>query len=1065
MTESLGREVLTLEIDDANFARKLQTNEQAARQLGATFDRTSQQAKQLGATSQALQAALDDVFGTQLEQRARASATAILQVGGAHKLTDDEARRHLGTLNEWIAKAQRLGREVSPHILQTRDALEKVNVQSAATPDLFDRISARGVALGAALGSFLGNVAWSAVNRLGGEVMNFVAQGAKFPGLQASFERLASSAGQDSRRMRDELRTATMGMVADYSLMESANKAMLLGLPVTTASMGELAKTATILGRAMGQDATKSLDDLITALGRSSPMILDNLGLTVKVGEANDAYARKLGKSAEQLTEAEKKTAFYEAAMEAARAKTAELGEVTLTLGEHVTAVWTRIENNIVRGAGNINVVLGHAISSWRNFLDFMAKSATFTSWEEMREQIEADARGAGPTGATRKRGRAGNSDQFQFEELQRQARELADRAIVPLTAAQRELVVQFDKGGLSAAQIADRLNAVAATAGVTERQIAAFVDGQKRAAQEMQRTREEAKKQAEQFEQFRAKLVESKFLSGQIGEQIPVPKIPEMSLFWQKWDKEIVEGFKRPFTKLPGTPLPIPEIPPVPPTFWDKVFGTGKHGTGSSGFGAGLANAIMGAIQGGGNVIEAGGSFVGEGIMSGFAKHLTTAKEGGVAALSGWLGGAANAVLPMLGTLLGPLASGVSSFLGKIFDRNKGRDLVEQFAESMGGFDALRARLNGLGDEGERLWRQLTQGVGRNNPQQAQAAIDAINRALESAEARTATFNGAIGGLLTRIRDLGTGLPDSLRKYLDELQRAGRLTQENIDLLATLAGEGAVDWKKIEEAVGRYGGDISTLGGTFQEQRLHESWQQVIDDIDLFTRGNIAANDVLDLTQGKIIELVQQSIKFGTEIPENMRPWIQSLIDSGELVDENGEKITDIGKLKFGETLQTSLQKLTDEIMRLIEELQKVPGAVGAIPRSVDVEVNYRPGRRPETSDGSDAEVAASGGFVTFGGIQYRGRGGVVFRPRGTDIVPAMLTPGEGVLNLGAMSMIGRDGLAALNEGRGLGRSLASSVRGMTQHIRVQVGAKAILETVFDGFPEYADLMGVRRV
>ena len=55
--------------------------------------------------------------------------------------------------------------------------------------------------------------------------------------------------------------------------------------------MADMAGAAVTLGQAMGQGPNKSLDDLITALGRSSPLILDNLGLTVKVGEANKEYA------------------------------------------------------------------------------------------------------------------------------------------------------------------------------------------------------------------------------------------------------------------------------------------------------------------------------------------------------------------------------------------------------------------------------------------------------------------------------------------------------------------------------------------------------------------------------------------------------------------------------------------------------------------------------------------------------------------------------------------------------------------------------------------------------
>ena len=66
------------------------------------------------------------------------------------------------------------------------------------------------------------------------------------------------------------------------------------------------------------------------------------------------------------------------------------------------------------------------------------------------------------------------------------------------------------------------------------------------------------------------------------------------------------------------------------------------------------------------------------------------------------------------------------------LFDRNKGRDLVVDFAETFGGFDQLHVQLAALGAEGEKLWIALTQGVGRNNPKEAQAAIDAITKALE---------------------------------------------------------------------------------------------------------------------------------------------------------------------------------------------------------------------------------------------------------------------------------------------------------------------------------------------
>ena len=157
--------------------------------------------------------------------------------------------------------------------------------------------------------------------------------------------------------------TATKGLISDFDIMQAANKAMLLGLPVTTESMGTMAKAATVLGRAMGQDATKSLDDLTTALGRGSPLILDNLGLTVKVGEANAAYARQLGKTTSQLTEGEKKMAFYNAAMEAAKVKVAELGGVTLTAADHLAVMQTMWQNFTDRTSVQVSAAIADILN------------------------------------------------------------------------------------------------------------------------------------------------------------------------------------------------------------------------------------------------------------------------------------------------------------------------------------------------------------------------------------------------------------------------------------------------------------------------------------------------------------------------------------------------------------------------------------------------------------------------------------------------------------------------------------------------------------------------------
>lgn len=177
------------------------------------------------------------------------------------------------------------------------------------------------------------------------EIGELATRGAEVVGVRDSFDDLTSSIGSTSSAMLGELKGATLGLIGDFDLMRQTNAAIALDLPITEEEMGELAATAITLGRAMGQEAVKSVDDLIEGLGRGSTEVLDNLGIVVKADDAYRQYAEKIGKTAGELTNAEKKTAIYEAAMESARLKTDELGGVTLGFGDQLIAAKTDLQN------------------------------------------------------------------------------------------------------------------------------------------------------------------------------------------------------------------------------------------------------------------------------------------------------------------------------------------------------------------------------------------------------------------------------------------------------------------------------------------------------------------------------------------------------------------------------------------------------------------------------------------------------------------------------------------------------------------------------------------------
>jgi hypothetical protein len=227
--------------------------------------------------------------------------------------------------------------------------------------------------IGTAVKAFVG---LAIVQQVGRGVLSLATLAEKTRVVEASFQRLAAGVGQNFREILTAINRGSQGTVSNLEAMRQANQAILLGLPVTSKQMGELAEVALRLGRAVGRTAQEGLGDLITGFGRMSPLILDNLGITIKAEEAYDKYASKLGKTADQLTEAEKKQAFFTEGMEKARAKAAELGGVTGGLNDKWSTFKVRVENAAVSVGQRLIPMLENLIDTLSNVVIAAGKAA-----------------------------------------------------------------------------------------------------------------------------------------------------------------------------------------------------------------------------------------------------------------------------------------------------------------------------------------------------------------------------------------------------------------------------------------------------------------------------------------------------------------------------------------------------------------------------------------------------------------------------------------------------------------------------------------------------------------
>lgn len=426
----------------------------------------------------------------------------------------------------------------------------------------------------------------------------------------------------------------------------------------------------------------------------------------------------------------------------------------------------------------------------------------------------------------------------------------------------------------------------------------------------------------------------------------------------------------------LPGGFLPGrilgPEAAPGAGGFWSGAFG------GSKGLGSFLGGTALSAIMNGGGAkgaLTSMASGLGSAAMSGVAKLITS---GAGMAISGVMGGALNAVLPGIGALAGPL---LGKLFGGLFGKSEDRKRTEaatakigeiegQFLQQFGGAENVRGfeRLFGedildtFGNRGEQGLKNVT------------ADVEAFTKKVEALKGAAPQ----IQQLVTDASRFGDGLPERFAPFLGQMRELG-----------LIQGEQGFNWKQLQGDAERYGIDLGALGPKFQGARLKDSAIDILNVFESMKSNGADVGAVLFGMREEISALVQDSIQFGTTIPENMRPLIEDLAKSGNLLDANGQKMTDISGIQFGEPVKVGLDAVVDRLDKLLVGLGiKLPEAIAAgvegaageatrladiirevtdgIPRNIPITVSYRAeGDVPEPEDVT-VRGAAAGGLFT---------------------------------------------------------------------------------------------------
>jgi hypothetical protein len=175
-------------------------------------------------------------------------------------------------------------------------------------------------------------------------------EGAQILQTESSFATLLETVGAAPDLLK-QLQAASGDTVDDLSLMSNTT-ALLSGtsgqlataLATATPELLEIARAANKVNPALG-DVNFMYNSLALGIKRASPMILDNLGLTIKVGEANATYAESVGKSVDELTAEEQKIALLNATLDAGNTLIQQAGGNTDSMGDAFARAGAAIKN------------------------------------------------------------------------------------------------------------------------------------------------------------------------------------------------------------------------------------------------------------------------------------------------------------------------------------------------------------------------------------------------------------------------------------------------------------------------------------------------------------------------------------------------------------------------------------------------------------------------------------------------------------------------------------------------------------------------------------------------
>lgn len=225
--------------------------------------------------------------------------------------------------------------DASAQIARVSGALGNLKTEGQSAAGGVGQLS---TAFGTLQGAVAGWLAASGVSQLASFATDAAVAAGRVGMLRDSLAQLVGT-GAEAEAMIRGMQAASQGMISEADLLANASRAMIMGVADSAEELQGLTQAAIKASQQMGISVQYAFESIVTGIARMSPLILDNVGISIAGGAAFEKYADSIGTTVEKLDDAGRKQALVNEVMSQFGGPVQEMNNAA-TAAAQMAAAW-----------------------------------------------------------------------------------------------------------------------------------------------------------------------------------------------------------------------------------------------------------------------------------------------------------------------------------------------------------------------------------------------------------------------------------------------------------------------------------------------------------------------------------------------------------------------------------------------------------------------------------------------------------------------------------------------------------------------------------------------------